>query len=120
MVKHTVHVAVDLTIHEGKLDAFEAIARAMVAGSQKEPGTLGYEWFLSAERRKCRLMETYTDANAVLAHLNGPVVEELLPKLLGTASVAGSEVYGNPGPKATERFAAFGAEIFEFQYGLNR
>jgi hypothetical protein len=48
------------------------------------------------------------------------VVEELLPKLLGTASVAGSEVYGNPVPKATERLAAFGAEIFEFQYGLNR
>jgi hypothetical protein len=58
--------------------------------------------------------------NAVLAHLNGPVVEELLPKLLGTASVTGSEVYGNPGPKATERLAAFGAEIFEFQYGRNR
>jgi len=120
MVMHTVHVAVDLTVHEGKLDAFEGIARAMVASSQKEPGTLGYEWFLSADRRRCRLVETYKDANAVLAHLNGPVVEELLPKLLGTASVAGSEVYGNPGPKATERLAAFGAEIFEFQYGLNR
>jgi quinol monooxygenase YgiN len=120
MVKHTVHLAVDLTIDEGKRDAFEGIAQAMVASSQKEPGTLGYEWFLSADRRRCRLMETYTDANAVLAHINGPVVQELLPKLLGTASVAGFEVYGNPGPKATEMLAAFGAEIFEFQYGLDR
>jgi hypothetical protein len=75
---------------------------------------------LEADRRRCRLLETYTDANAVLAHINGPVVQELLPKLLGTASVAGFEVYGNPGPKATEMLAAFGAEIFEFQYGLDR
>jgi quinol monooxygenase YgiN len=41
MVKHTVHLAVDLTIDEGKRDAFEGIAQAMVASSQKEPGTLG-------------------------------------------------------------------------------
>ena len=120
MVKHTVHFAVDLTINEGKLDAFEGIANAMVASSQKEPGTLGYEWFLSADRRKCRLIETYSDANAVLEHLNGAVVQELVPKLLGTASIAGFEVYGNPGPKATEILAAFGAEIFEFQIGLDR
>jgi quinol monooxygenase YgiN len=67
----------------GERDAFEGIAQAMVASSQKEPSTLGYEWFLSADRRRCRLMETYTDANAVLAHINGSVVEELLPKLPG-------------------------------------
>ena len=120
MPKQTVYLAVDLTINEGKLDAFESIAQAMVAGSQKEPGTLGYEFFLSADRKRCRLIETYTDANAVLSHLNGPVVQELVPNLLGTASLAGFNVYGNPGPKATEMLAGFGAEIFEFRRGLDR
>jgi quinol monooxygenase YgiN len=120
MNKQTVYLAVDLTINEGKLDAFEGIARAMVAGSQKEPGTLGYEWFLSADRKRYRLLETYTDADAVLAHFTGPVVQELVPKLLGTASVAGFEVYGEPGPKVREMLSGFGAEIFEFQRGLDR
>jgi len=120
MGKETVSVAVDLTINEGRLDAFESIAQAMVAGTQKEPGTLGYEWFLSADRKRCRLLETYTDANAALAHFNGPVVRELVPKLLGTASVAGFEIYGDPGPKMKEMLAGFGAEIFEFRRGLGR
>jgi len=71
MVKHTVRLAVDLTIKEGMLEAFEGVARTMVAGSHKEPGTLEYDWFLSADRKKCRLLELYTDANAVLAHFNG-------------------------------------------------
>jgi quinol monooxygenase YgiN len=120
MGQETVLVAVDLTINEGKLDAFEGIAQQMVAGSQNEPGTLGYEWFLSADQKRCRLIETYTDANAVLAHFTGPVVQELVPKLLGTASLAGFEAYGDPGPKAAEMLAGFGAGIFEFRRGLNR
>jgi quinol monooxygenase YgiN len=120
MSKQRVRLAVDLTINDGKLDAFESVAQEMVAGSQKETGTLGYEWFLSADRRKCRLIETYTDANAVLAHLNGPVVQALVPKLLATASLAGFEVYGDPGPKAAAMLTGFGAEIFEFRRGLDR
>jgi len=120
LVKETVRLAVDFTINEGKLAAFESIAQEMVAGSQKEAGTLGYEWFLSADRKRCRLLETYVEANAVLAHFTGSVVQELVPKLLGTASVTGFEVCGDPGPKVREMLAPFGAEIFEFRLGLGR
>ncbi len=52
MSKQTVYLAVDFTINEGKLAAFESIAQEMVAGSGKEAGTLGYEWFLSADRNR--------------------------------------------------------------------
>ena len=86
-----------MTINEGKRDAFEAIAQEMVAGSQKESGTLGYEWFLSADGERSRLIETYTDAAAVLAHFSGPVVQQLVPKILGRAGVASLEVWGDPG-----------------------
>jgi quinol monooxygenase YgiN len=120
MVKQTVYLAVDFTINDGQRDAFERIAHEMIAGSQKEPGTLGYEWFLSADGKRYRLIETYRDADAVLAHFNGPVVQQLVPKILGTASVGGFEVYGEPGPKVREMLAGFGAEIFDFQNGLDR
>jgi len=83
MSNQTVYLAVDFTINEDKLDAFEAIAQDTVAGTQKEPGTLGYEWYLSADRKKCRLIETYADANAALAHFNGPVVQELCQNFWG-------------------------------------
>jgi hypothetical protein len=47
-------------------------------------------------------------------------VQQLVPKILGTAGVAGFEVYGDPGPKVREMLVGFGAEIFDFQRGLDR
>jgi len=120
MSKQTVYLAVDFTINENQLNAFEQIAQEMVVGTQNEPGALAYEWYLSGDRKKGRLIETYADANALLAHFNGPVVQELVPKLLGIASVTGFEVCGDPGSKMREVLAPFGAEIFNFQSGLNR
>jgi len=116
----TVHFVVDLNIPEGKLAAFEETAKAMVAGTQKEPGALGYEWYMSGDGKSCRLLETYANAEAALAHCTGPVVRELVPKLLQSAGVAGFEVYGDPGPQAAAMLAGFGAAMFEFRHGLGR
>jgi quinol monooxygenase YgiN len=120
MSKQTVRLTVDLTIHEGKFEEFESMAQAMIAGSRKEPGTLAYEWCLSGDRQRCRLVEEYVDANAALAHFKGPVVQDLVPQLLGAASVNGFEVYGDPGPELTQMLAGFGAEIFGLWRGLGR
>jgi quinol monooxygenase YgiN len=120
MMKHMVRFTVDLTINEEKFNEFEGIARTMIAGSQKEPGTLGYDFFLSGDRRRCRLVEAYADADAVLAHATGPVVQELVPMLLETSSLSGFEVYGDPGPEAAQMLKGLGAEIFELWGGLSR
>jgi quinol monooxygenase YgiN len=120
MSKQTVRFIVDLTINDGKFDEFDSMAQTMIAGSQKEPGTLAYEWCLSGDRRRCRLVEEYVDANAALAHLKGPVVQELVPKLLGASTLNGFEVYGDPGRDASQMLAGLGAEIFAFWRGMDR
>jgi hypothetical protein len=56
----------------------------------------------------------------VLAHLNGAVVRELVPKLLETASLSSFEVYGDPGPQAAQMLAGFGAGIFGLWHALAR
>ena len=58
MVKHTVRFSVDLTINEGRFDAFAGIAQEMILRTQREPGALGYDWCLSSDRRRCRILET--------------------------------------------------------------
>jgi quinol monooxygenase YgiN len=115
-----VHLNVSLAIHEGKLNEFQTIAREMVETTQKEPGTLRYEWYLSNDGKGCHVIETYADGDALLAHLAGPAVKEGVPKMLNTANVKGFEVYGNPGPKAREVLSDFGAEIFLYWHGLRR
>lgn len=86
MMKQTVRFAVDLAVNEGRFDEFQGIAQAMIAGTRKEPGAIGYDFCLSSDRRRCRILETYADANAALAHLIGPVVQELVPKNCGEDS----------------------------------
>ena len=120
MAAQTVYFKVDFTIHEGKLAVFEETAKAMIAGTRKEPGALGYEWYLAGDGKSCRLIETYADAEAALAHCTGPVVRELVPKILESASVSSFEVYGDPGPQANAILAGFGAAIFEYRQGLTR
>jgi quinol monooxygenase YgiN len=120
MSKTTVRFNVNLTIHPGKLEAFQAIAQTMIAGTQKEPGALAYDWHLSSDRTQCRLIETYSDANAVQAHITGPVVQQLVPKLLETATLNGFEVYGDPGPKASEMLSGIGAKIFHLWHSISR
>jgi len=120
MNQQIVRFAVDLTIHDGKFEEFERMAQAMIAGTEKEPGALGYDWCLTADRRRCRLLDAYLDANALLAHLTGPVVRELVPKILGVSSLSRFEVYGDPGPKAAQMLAGLGAEIFSLWRGLSR
>jgi len=112
MATTAVRSTVSLTIADGKFEAFEAIALAMLAGSRKEPGTLGYDGCLGSDRRTVRLLETYADANAVVAHLTGPVVQQFVPQVLGVASLDRFEVYGDRGPQAAAMLAGFGATIF--------
>ncbi len=109
-----VYFHVSLKIHEGKFDAFRNITREMTAITKNESGARGYEWYLSGDRSRCRLVETYADEKAVMAHINGKAVQEFVPKLLETAAITGFEVYGDPGKEATEILKKFGAELFQY------
>jgi quinol monooxygenase YgiN len=120
MAATTVRFVVSFAIDDGAFVAFERVARMMSAETQKESGALAYEWSLSADRGRCRLYEAYADAGAVLAHLKGPVIKELVPKLLEAGSVTGFEIFGDPGPEAAATLTAMGAQIFPVWQGFSR
>jgi quinol monooxygenase YgiN len=119
MSKQTVYFAVSFDINDESLDAFKEVGQAMIGATQKEPGALGYEWHFSDDHKHCRLLETYVDQAAVLAHINGEAVK-LIPKLLESSTVSGFEVYGDPGPEAAQTLKGFGAKIFDRWQGLRR
>jgi len=112
MVSTIVRFSVSLSITEGKLEAFEKLAEAMLAATRRNPGALGFDWYLSSDRRHCRLLETYADADAVITQMNGPVVHEFIPKMLAVATLDSFDVCGDPGPKASAMLAGFGAAFF--------
>ena len=120
MLEKTVRLSVEATIAEGREEKFREIAKAMTGASEVEPGTLGYEWFFSADGRQCRLLETYADSAAVLAHFQGPAVNELVPRLMPLCRIDRFEIYGDPGPEVTSIAAGFGARLFSYWAGLSR
>jgi quinol monooxygenase YgiN len=60
---------VELEVKPGQVDDLRKVARDMVAATRAdEPGTLNYEYFLSADGTTCYIYERYADEAAVLAH----------------------------------------------------
>jgi quinol monooxygenase YgiN len=119
MDKQTVRLLVNFTVNDGQLEEFTSVAQAMTAASQAESGTLGYEWFASANGKHYRLLETYVDAAAVEAHFMGLALK-LVPKIAATCSVDLLEVYGDPGPKVVDMVGGFGGLVYGYQLGLDR
>jgi len=120
MEKQVVRLTVNLVVNDGQLEAFKSIAQTMTAVSQAEPGTLGYEWFSSADGKHFRLVETYVDSSALEAHFMGPAVQQWVPKLVEVCKPVGFEIYGDPGPKVTEIAGGFGAVVFQYWIGIGR
>jgi quinol monooxygenase YgiN len=117
MPHRSVYFVVSLQVNDGRLDTFRQIAQAMIAATQKEPGALAYEWHLSSDNKRCRLLEIYADQAAVQAHIDGEAVKHI-PKLLENASLTGFEVYGDTGPAAGQTLKGIGAEFFAYWHGL--
>jgi quinol monooxygenase YgiN len=120
MKTNPVYFLVSFKINEGKFETFKEIAQGMIAFTQKEPGSLAYEWYFSSDRSKGRLVETYADQNAIAAHMEGRAVQELVPKIRELSTITGFEVYGDPGPKASELLSKIGVEMFQRWNGLDR
>ena|ERR1035441_4917731 len=120
MIEQIVRLTVSFSVNEAQLGVFNSVAAEMTEGAKAEPGTLGYEWFVSSDGKRFRLVETYADIAAIQAHFAGPVVQQLVPRLAAVCSVDGFEFYGDPGPKVSAMAAGFGAVLFRYSLGIGR
>ena len=120
MVEKVVRLTVNFVVNDAQLGEFKSIAAEMNEGTKSESGTLGYEWFVSDDGKRFRLVETYEDVAAIEAHFMGPVVQQLVPRLAAVCTVDGFEFYGDPGPKVSAMAAGFGAAIYKYWAGNGR
>ena len=68
MSEHIIWV-VDATIKDGQREAFDAVMRDLIEASQKEEGTLNYEWTIADDQATFSVYERYKDAEAAMSHL---------------------------------------------------
>ena len=104
-----VYFMVQLTIHEGKDDAFRGIVDEMCVATAKEAEALNYEWSLSEDGRTCHVLERYADSDGVRAHLEN--IGAFIDRFMVTADVVGVEVFGDPDAVARDALSQFGARF---------
>ena len=65
-----VYWLLELEIQLGQSDNLKQLMHEMIAAAREnEPGTLNYEWTMSADDTICHTYERYADSGAVMTHL---------------------------------------------------
>jgi quinol monooxygenase YgiN len=87
-----------LQINPRQLEAFQAIAEQLViVTKQKDPGTLGYDYFIDHELEKALVLEHYDSIDSFLAHLSN--IKPVAVKFAATFKVELLEVCGDVTPQ---------------------
>jgi quinol monooxygenase YgiN len=108
-----------LAVREGRLEALRSLMDEMVASTRSEPGTLAYEWFISADETVCHLYERYRDDAAALAHIGrfGAVFAE---RFFACVEQTGFHVYGGAGPDVRAALDGHGVVFLDRFGGFSR
>ncbi len=103
-------------IHDGKLEEFKNWASTCKeAVQQKDPGTLEYDWYFNNSQTECVVRETYSDSNAVMAHMGN--LGELLAQGTELADLS-LEIYGDPSEELSNAAAGLNPAVYSYFQGL--
>ncbi len=110
-------IVVSCTIASGKTDAFKATAGQLLAAvRERDPGTSRYDWFLSPDGARAKIQETYSNSEALMAHMSNMGV--LLERLVSLCSDVTIDVLGDPSPQVREAIAPFNPTIYSDAFQL--
>jgi quinol monooxygenase YgiN len=102
----------------GKLESFKEVVKAAVAATQKEPGTLIYEYSFSDDGKTAHIVERY-QADSVVSHVDETFAPFAQP-FNDHVRFVGLTVYGNPDAETRKRLDPFGAVYLKPFAGFDR
>ena len=113
-------VSAKMKIREGMLEGVKQHANECILRvTEKDPGTIQYDWYISSDNTECEIRETYENSEAFLAHLSNlsDLLQILYEKFASDHSVA---IYGDPSQDLLEKINARGVDtkFFSFLKGL--
>src|SRR5579864_915255 len=99
----------DLTVAvpPGNMDKFKEVVAGLVAASKQEPGTLEYEYTVSADNGTVDIIERYVDSAAVVHHVVDNFGAHFSKQFLALVKPTRFVVYGTPSPEAQKVLTGF-------------
>lgn len=107
-----------LAVREGQLADARALMEEMVASTRNEVGTVGYEWFLSADGSTCHIHESFADTDAALVHA-GNFGTHFADRFLACFEPTSLDAYGEPTMELKAVLDGFGATYLQW-FGSSR
>jgi len=117
-MSEAVSFVLEVEILPGQLENFRAVAKDLIASTEKEPGTLAYEWNLSADGTTCHICERYRDSAALLTH--GQNFSPFAERFLGACRPVRLSLYGSPSAEVKAALADFQPAIYSRFGGFSR
>ncbi len=111
--------SISMRIRNDRLDEFKQVAAKMLSvTTQRDTGTLQYDWFLNSDQTMCVIREAYESSEALLAHIAH--LDEALGKqpLVLLAYHHEAEVFGDPSPKLLTVTQGLSVKWYSFLQGL--
>ena len=118
-MENTVSWNLQMTVRDGHLDDARELMNEMVSATLEEPGTQGYEWFLSEDGKTCHINERYADSDAVMAHHEN-FGSKFAERFLACFEPNTMSVYGEPSADARAALDGIGAAYFGWFGGFSR
>lgn len=110
----------EMQVREGREDDLRALMAEMAAATEtNEPGTLDYEWSLSADGRQCHLWERYADSAAAMAHA-ATFGSRYAARFFDVLAPVRLVLYGSPSDEVRAALAPFSAFVMEPAAGFSR
>ena len=121
MEHNQIHLRVEFTIEEGKIEEYKKLIQDMSRLVEaNEPDTINYQFYLNDDETKCIVNETYTNSEAVLAHDNGVASQTILPKVFRVSRISRFDVYGKPSEELQKALTGFDAQTYNSFAGFSR
>ncbi len=116
-----IHFRAEFTIDEGKIEEYKKLVQDMSRVVEaNEPDTINYQFYLNRDETKCIVYETYTNSEAVFAHMNGIASQTILPKIFNISRISKFEVYGNPSEELQKVLTSFSPQTYNLLTGFSR
>lgn len=101
------------------LDAFKVIKAKLIESTEKEEGTLQYEWYITPNQTEFMVVERYRDLTAAEIH-NASFGDKFAGEFLAACEINGISYAGELSESLETAFKQMGATFYQVDGGLNR
>jgi quinol monooxygenase YgiN len=96
-----------ITFTVDQMDKFKPIVQKLVAATEKEPGTLEYEYAVGDDQKTVDVFERYTNSHAAVVHVTENFGPNFSKDFLAVAKPSRFVVYGVPTDELKKTLADF-------------